>query len=224
MNAHLTALLVERHFYSHVNLSFVRYHKFQSTSSFFRLNEIESLIIDCYASPLQLKQRPHLQYLKTLIVKGVRQWIDVFNFAKQHANTLRNLTIVSNGYFSTCGMSKNVFYPSWNLCDFIRNVSHHLPSLRSLDFGIYATIHLHDWSLKTIHSHLTYLRITLVTAMNLFHLMMTDPLSSTLQQLHITFSDVVSNPYPSFTICAPLAINASVTHFYVCKVVSTAFR
>ncbi|CAF1049094.1 unnamed protein product [Adineta steineri] len=77
INTRLTTLLTERHFYSHVNLSSVRYHRFQSALSLFRLNEIESLVIDYSSSPLQLKRWPHLPYLRTLVVKGVREWIDV---------------------------------------------------------------------------------------------------------------------------------------------------
>jgi hypothetical protein len=101
LNTRLTTLLIERHFYSHVNLSSTRYHQFQSTLSLFRLNEIESLVIDCYASPFQLERWPYLPHLRTLIVKGVREWIDIFNFAKQHANTLTHLTAQSSQYSST---------------------------------------------------------------------------------------------------------------------------
>jgi hypothetical protein len=98
LNTRLTALLIEVGFYRHVNLSSTRYDQFQSILSLFQLNQIESLVIDCYASPLQLKNWPYLSHLRTLIVKGVRELIDVFEFAKQHANTLTHLTAKSSGY------------------------------------------------------------------------------------------------------------------------------
>jgi hypothetical protein len=101
LNTRLTSLLIERGFYRHVNLSSTRYYQFKSILSLFQLNEIESLVIDCYASPLQLKNWPYLPHLRILIVKGVRELIDVFKFAKQHANTLTHLTAESSEYSST---------------------------------------------------------------------------------------------------------------------------
>ncbi len=96
------------------------------------------------------------------------------------------------------GAAHGLCYPSWNLCDFIKNTLHHLFALRLLDFGIEKTIHLHDWPLRTIETHLTYLRITLLTPYVLFNLMNTQPLSRTLQQLHITMSDVITSPHPRY--------------------------
>jgi hypothetical protein len=101
LNTRLTALLIEQGFYRHVNLSSTRYHQFQSILSLFRLNEIQSLIIDCYASPLQLKVWPYLPDLRILRVKGVRNFVNVFSFAKQHAKTLTHLTVESSRYFAT---------------------------------------------------------------------------------------------------------------------------
>jgi hypothetical protein len=75
--------------------------------SLFRLNEIESLVIDCNASPLQLKVSPYLPDLRILRVKGVQDWVDVFNFAQQHANTLTHLTVESSKYFSTVSIITN---------------------------------------------------------------------------------------------------------------------
>jgi hypothetical protein len=65
-----------------------------------QLNKIESLV-DCYASPLQLRNWPYLSHLWVLIVKGVRDFVDVFNFAYQHAKILMHLTIESSEYFNT---------------------------------------------------------------------------------------------------------------------------
>jgi hypothetical protein len=103
----LTALLIERGFYRHVNLSSTRYHQFQSILSLFRLNEIESLVIDYYASPFQLKSWPYLPNLRTLTIKGVRDLVDVFNYAQQYANTLTHLTVGSSDYFSTVSIVIN---------------------------------------------------------------------------------------------------------------------
>jgi hypothetical protein len=82
LNTHLTALIVERGFYRHVNLSSARFNQFQSILSLLRFNEIQSVVIDCYASPFQLKYWPHLPDLRTLRVKGVRDLVDVFKFEK----------------------------------------------------------------------------------------------------------------------------------------------
>ena len=108
-----------------------------------------------------------------------------------------HVSIDSFSYFKG-GITKDVCYPSWNLCDFIKNTLNRLSALRSLDFGIERTTHLHHWPSRTIETHLTYLRITLVTPFVLFNLMNTQPLSRTLQQLHITMSDVASSPHPRF--------------------------
>ena len=108
-NTRLTALLIERGFYSHINLSSTRYHQFQSILSLFRINEIQSLVIDCYGAPFQLKNWPHLPDLRILIVKGIRDWIDLFNFARQHANTLTHLTVESSKYFSAFSTVRNRF-------------------------------------------------------------------------------------------------------------------
>jgi len=107
LNIRLTGLLIERDFYRHVNLSSTRYHQFQSILCLLRLNEIQSVVIDCYASPFQLQNWPYLPDLRTLRVKGVRDLVDVFNFAQQHANTLTQLAVESSEYFSTVSISTN---------------------------------------------------------------------------------------------------------------------
>jgi hypothetical protein len=67
-----------------------------------------------------------------------------------------------------------------------------MPALQLLDFGR-STFYLHYWPLKTIQAHLTYIRITITTADDLLRLMNTQPLSHTLQQLHITLNDECSD-------------------------------
>ncbi len=107
LNVRLTALIAERGFFHHFNLSSARYDQFHSILSTLRLNEIQSLIIDCYASPLRLKTWPHLPHLKSLTVKGVRDRIDVFNFCKAYGNTLTHLAVQSNKYFCTVSPDRN---------------------------------------------------------------------------------------------------------------------
>ncbi len=101
LNSRLTTLLTERGFYRHVNLSSTRNKQFKIILSILRLNEIESLVIDRCASPLQLRCWPHLPNLKTLRLQGVRDFIDAFKLAKKHANTLTHLTVESTAYFYT---------------------------------------------------------------------------------------------------------------------------
>jgi hypothetical protein len=107
LNIRLTRLLIERGVYYHVNLSSTRYHQFKTFLSLLRFNEIQSLIIDCYSSPLQLKCWPYLPHLKMLKVKGVRIFADVFNFAQQHAATLTHLAVESSQYFKTVSIIQN---------------------------------------------------------------------------------------------------------------------
>ena len=96
------------------------------------------------------------------------------------------------------GATKDVCYPTWNLYEFMKNTFNRLSALRSLDFGTDKSNHLHHWPSSTIQTYLTYLRITLLTPFVLFKLMNAQQLSHTLQQLHITMSDVASSIHPRF--------------------------
>jgi len=98
LNTRLTILLIERGFYRHVNLSSTQCYQFQTLLSLLQLNEIQSLVVDCYASTLQLSKWPHLPCLKTLRLKGINDYDDICNFASQHANTLTHLTVQSSTY------------------------------------------------------------------------------------------------------------------------------
>ena len=69
LNIHLIKLLIERSSYQHVNLSSTRYCQFQTFFSILRLNEIQSLAIDCYVSSLQLRTWPYVPNLRTLKLK-----------------------------------------------------------------------------------------------------------------------------------------------------------
>ncbi|CAF4861796.1 unnamed protein product, partial [Rotaria sp. Silwood1] len=189
LNIRLTRLLIERGFYNHVNLSSMPYHRFKKFLSLLQFNEIESLIIDCYSSPLQLRCWPYLPHLRILKVKGVRDVIDVFNFAQRHSTTLTHLGVESSEYFETRGLSRKLCYPSWNLCEFITKILNHLSALRSLDFGMESSFFLHHWPFKTIQVPLVYLAITLNITRTLLDIMSTEPLSHTLEQLHIKLLD-----------------------------------
>ncbi|CAF2884679.1 unnamed protein product [Rotaria sp. Silwood2] len=101
LNSRLITLLKERGFYHHLNLSSTRRKQFETILSILQLNQIESLVIDRYASPLQLRRWPYLPNLTTLRLQGVRNFRDVFKFARKHANTLSHLTVQSSGYFRT---------------------------------------------------------------------------------------------------------------------------
>jgi hypothetical protein len=79
LNSRLTRLLFERGFYRHINLSFTRYYQFRTS--------------------LQLSKWPYLPHLKILRVKGLRDYIDIFNFTLQHVNTLTHLTVESNVHY-----------------------------------------------------------------------------------------------------------------------------
>ncbi|CAF3947738.1 unnamed protein product [Rotaria sp. Silwood1] len=55
LNTRLTILLMEGNFCCPVNLSPTRYFQFQTFLSLLQLNKIQLLVINCYASPLQLR-------------------------------------------------------------------------------------------------------------------------------------------------------------------------
>jgi hypothetical protein len=99
LNIRLTALLFEQGFYRHVNLSSTRYYQFQTLLPLLRLDDIHSLVIDWYASPLQLSKWPYLPHLKTLRVKDIYDYFDICHFVLQHANILIHLTLESNEYY-----------------------------------------------------------------------------------------------------------------------------
>ena len=107
LNIRLTSLLIERGFYYHIDLSSTRYHQFKALLSLLRFNEIQSLIIDCYSSPLQLRCWPYLPPLRTLKLKGVRIYVDVLKFVQKHGTTLTHLTLESSEYFQTVSTAQH---------------------------------------------------------------------------------------------------------------------
>ncbi|CAF1006048.1 unnamed protein product [Rotaria sordida] len=197
LNSRLTTLLKERGFYRHVNLSSTRRKHFETILSILQLNEIESLLIDRCASPLQLRRWPHLPNLTTLRLQGVRNFRDVFKFARKHGNTLSHLTVQSSGYFRTVGMTKKIAYPLWNLKEFLEKILCYLPTLQSLDLGMETSFYLHKWPFKTIQTPLIYLKISIARTLDVIDILSTNPLSHTLKQLHIKMPDFCG--YRSFS-------------------------
>ena len=101
LNIRLTALLTERSFYRCVNLSSIGRSRFKTFLSLLRLDEIESLVIDCNAPSLQLRVWPYLPHLTKLTVRCVRDFVDLFRFVKRQRHTLNHLSIHSSDYSET---------------------------------------------------------------------------------------------------------------------------
>ena len=93
LNERLTLLLIERRYFSRVDLSSSHYFQFNQIIQRIDLNRIESLTIDINASPLQVSCWPYLPRLSTLRLLGVREYDDVITFLLLHAATLTHLTI-----------------------------------------------------------------------------------------------------------------------------------
>ena len=96
LNHRLTMLINERGFFHHINLSSARYHQFQTILGFLPLNDIQSLVIDTHASPLQLPRWPYLPRLTTLCVIDVWNHDELSVFLLLHAATLSRLIIKTN--------------------------------------------------------------------------------------------------------------------------------
>ena len=103
LNDRWTRLLVERGFFRHVNLSATYSRQFDQLLQILPLNNIETLIIDRTASPLQLMKWPYLTRLTKLHLQGVREYNSILIFALLHAATLTRITIQSDGYSLTVG-------------------------------------------------------------------------------------------------------------------------
>jgi hypothetical protein len=105
LNDRLTRLLVERGFFRHINLSSTSYSQFNQLLRVLSLNDIETLVIDRNASPLQLLRWPYLPRLTKLRLRGVREYNNVLIFILLHAATLAHVTIESNKYSLTVSNS-----------------------------------------------------------------------------------------------------------------------
>lgn len=96
LNHRLTMLIAECGFFCHINLSNARYHQFNAILRFLPLNDIQSLVIDSDASPLQLYRWPYLPRLRTLRIIGTYNYQHLLLFLLLHAATLTHLVIKSN--------------------------------------------------------------------------------------------------------------------------------
>ena len=73
------------------------------------LNQIETLIIDIEASPLQLSRWPYLPHLTTLRLYGLRDFIDATNFILRHSTSLIHLTLETNDLFMSVCITQEYF-------------------------------------------------------------------------------------------------------------------
>lgn len=96
LNHRLTMLIRERGFFHHINLSSARFHQFQTIFRLISLNDIKSLVIDTYASPLQLAHWPHLPRLRTVRIIDSWNTDQLICFVLRHAATLTHLILRTN--------------------------------------------------------------------------------------------------------------------------------
>jgi len=96
LNGRLTALLFERGYFRHINLSSARRRQFDTLLQLLPLNSIETLVVDGHASFLQLTRWPHAPRLRSLTLMGLRDFNNVLPFLLRHAATLIHLTIGSD--------------------------------------------------------------------------------------------------------------------------------
>lgn len=96
LNHRLTLLIIERNYFSHISLSLASCDQFNRIFRFLPLNNIQSLVIDGNASPLQLTRWPYLPRLKVLRIVGTYNYDYLLLFLLLHAATLTHLTIKSD--------------------------------------------------------------------------------------------------------------------------------
>ena len=101
LNNRWTRMLAERGFFRQVNLSATYSWQFHQLLQILPLNDIETLVIDRTASPLQLSRWPYLPRLTKLHLRGVREYDSILFFALQHAATLTHVTVQSDRYSLT---------------------------------------------------------------------------------------------------------------------------
>ena len=109
LNERLTLLLIERRYFSRVDLSSSHYFQFNQIIQRIDLNRIESLTIDINASPLQVSSWPYLPRLSTLRLIGIREYNDVITFLLLHAATLTHLTIDTRSEIESVSKVINIF-------------------------------------------------------------------------------------------------------------------
>jgi hypothetical protein len=103
LNHRIRAIVNERGFFRHINLSSARLSKFDTLLTLLPLNQIETLVIDIEASPLQLSRWPFLPHLTTLRLYGLCDFEHATSFVLRHSVSLMHLTLETNDLFmSVC--------------------------------------------------------------------------------------------------------------------------
>jgi hypothetical protein len=103
LNNRIQAIISERGFFRHINLSSARLSKFDTLLTLLLLNRIETLVIDIEASPLQLSRYPYLPRLTTLRLYGLRDFEDAYSFIVRQLHSLTHLTLETSDLFlSVC--------------------------------------------------------------------------------------------------------------------------
>ncbi|CAF0720241.1 unnamed protein product [Rotaria sp. Silwood1] len=196
LNNRIQTIINERGFFRHINLSSARLSKFYRLLTIFPLNQIEALIIDIEASPLQLSRWPYLPHLTTLRLYGLRDFIDATNFILRHSTSLIHLALETNDLFMSMGFTGYISHPRGRLSTLVENVLPHLSALCSLDLGQDIGLGLTNWYITTIQSPLNYLRVPMEDIPHLCHVISRETLSTTLEQLHVTMRGLHFNIYP----------------------------
>ena len=103
LNNRIQTIIKERGFFRHINLSSARLSKFDTLLTLLPMNQIQTLVIDIEASPLQLSRWPYLPLLTTLRLYGLHDFEDASSFILHHSHSLIHLTLQTNDLFmSVC--------------------------------------------------------------------------------------------------------------------------
>ena len=89
-------LIYERGFFRHINLSSAYLYKFNKLLNLLALDQIQTLVIDIEASPLQIARFSYFPQLTTLKIYGLCDFEDASNFIVRHSRTLKHLTLIEN--------------------------------------------------------------------------------------------------------------------------------
>ncbi|CAF2741016.1 unnamed protein product [Rotaria sp. Silwood2] len=153
LNNRIQTIINERGFFRHINLSSARLSKFDTLLTILPLNQIETLIIDIEASPLQLSRWPYLPHLTTLRLYGLRDFIDATNFILRHSTSLIHLTLETNDLFMSVytGFGLTNWYITTIQCplNYLRVSMEHIPHL------------CHVMSRETLSTTLKQLHVTM---------------------------------------------------------------
>ncbi|CAF1042850.1 unnamed protein product [Adineta ricciae] len=185
LNNHIQQLIYERGFFRHIDLSSASLYKFDKVLTRLPLPEIQTLVINVEASPLQLSHFPYLPHLTTLGMYGLRELKHANTFILRHSHSLERLTLNYKQMIYFNLFSGRVFHPTLRLEAFMENVLQQLNTLRSLDLGLSIGTDLPLWHPTTIENALNYLCIPLQHVKPLCQLMSLEKLSTTLQELHV---------------------------------------